>query len=330
MRIVKTSMFFLALLLPGLALAAPAASTHATAAAKTSMNTASLADLEAPKANKTYTVGTLRVQQYGNHGRPLILIPGLEGGSWVWRDTIGNFRSDHVIYAVTLAGFDGIPAPKGGGSLFDRGDASLLKLIKSRHIEKPVLIGHSLGGTLSIRFAEQHSKLLSGVIAVDGLPILPGMERVSAKQRKVYAAQAEARIAKATPEQFHQGVIAFMVRRDMLDAARAKRYAALNARSDQAASAKYFGEDMAADYRPGLKNIGVPLLEISPYNAPDFSKPPLVMTGEQKTKYYESLLAGAPHAKVVSISPARHFVMFDQPKQFQAALTTFLVGLAKK
>ena len=86
-------------------------------------------------------------------------------------------------------------------------------------------------------------------------------------------------------------------------------------------------EDLAADYRPGLKNANVPILEISPYNAPDFSKPPMVMSETQKTAYYESLLAGAPQLKVMSISPSRHFVMLDQPAKFQQALDDFLKSL---
>jgi pimeloyl-ACP methyl ester carboxylesterase len=302
MRIFGVLSFCSLLTFPALAPAAPAASAGTTTAAS---GATALAALEAPAADRTFTVGTLRVQQYGDRGRPLILIPGLEGGSWVWRNTIENFRGDHVIYALTLAGFDGIPAPKGGGNLFDMADASLLKLIKTRHIKKPVLIGHSLGGTLSIRFAGEHSGLLSGVVAVDGLPVFPGMERLDAARRQAAARQMVQQVTGGSEESYRAGVVWFMQNIGMLDPAQAVRYAALNARSDRDATAKYLTEDAVADYRSGLKNIRVPLLEISPYNAPDFSKPPLMFTEAQKTQYYESLLAGVPHATVVSISPAR-------------------------
>ena len=39
-----------------------------------------------------------------------------------------------------------------------------------------------------------------------------------------------------------------------------------------------------------------------------------------KTNYYRMLLTGIDQLDVVSISPARHFVMFDQPEKFSAAL----------
>jgi pimeloyl-ACP methyl ester carboxylesterase len=280
-------------------------------------------------------VGTLQVQRYGDHGRPVILIPGLECGPWAWQRTIAGLEKDHVVYAVTLAGFDGVPAPAPdakAGTLLDRADASLLRLIEQKHIDKPVLVGHSIGGTLSLRFAGEHAKLIAGVVAVDGLPIYPGMDRVSVAQRQAIAAQMKARLAAMTPAQFKAAALPYMQHVGVIDPQLAAREAPLVGRSDARATADYMAADAAADYRPGLKQANVPILEISPYNPPDFaaaaamSKQP-VTSEAQKTAYYRSLLANAPDAKVVSISPSRHFVMLDQPARFQQALDGFLKSL---
>jgi pimeloyl-ACP methyl ester carboxylesterase len=273
------------------------------------------------------TVGTLHVERHGDHGQPVILIPGLQGGPWVWQRTIAQLQKDHVVYAVTLAGFDGMPAPSDGGNLFDRADASLLQLIERQKIDQPVLVGHSLGGTLALRFAGEHPRLVAGVVAVDGLPIFPGMERVGAGQRQAMAAQLQQQMASATPEQFQTQTLDYMQKIGVIDPKLATRYAPMNARSDIQASAQYMAEDLAFDGRAGLKNATVPILEISPYNAPDFSHPPMMMSEAQKAAYYQSLLANAPNAKVVSISPSRHFAMLDQPEKFQQALDDFLKAL---
>lgn len=275
----------------------------------------------------TSTVGTLKVERHGDHGRPVILIPGLQGGPWVWQQTIATLEKNHVVYAVTLAGFDGMPAPTDSGNLFDRADASLLQLIEQQKIGKPVLVGHSLGGTLALRFAGEHAGLISGVVAVDGLPIFPGMDRVSAEQRLAMAAQMREKMAAVTPEQFQAQALGYMQNIGVIDPQLAVRYAPMNARSDIKASAEYMADDLVSDLRPGLKSANVPILEISPYNAPDFSHPPMMMSEAQKTGYYQSLLANAPNAKVVSISPSRHFVMLDQPAKFQQALDNFLKSL---
>ena len=282
---------------------------------------------QAHEGSAASMVGTLKVERQGEHGRPVILIPGLQGGPWVWQQTIARLQKDHVVYAVTLAGFDGMPAPADGGDLFDRADASLLQLIEQQQIERPVLVGHSLGGTLALRFAGEHLKLISGVVAVDGLPIFPGMERVSAAQRQTTATQMRTTMAAVTPEQYKAQALGYMQKVGVIDPKLAARYAPMNARSDIKASAQYMAEDLASDVRPGLKSANVPILEISPYNAPDFSLPPMVMSEAQKAAYYQSLLAGAPNAKVVSISPSRHFVMLDQPAKFQQVLEDFLKTL---
>ncbi|HEY0200054.1 MAG TPA: alpha/beta hydrolase [Rhodanobacter sp.] len=268
-------------------------------------------------------VGTLKVR----HGRSVILIPGLAGGPWVWQQVIASLEKDHVAYAVTLAGFDGMPEPKDGGNLFDRADASLLQLIQQQKIDRPVLVGHSLGGTLALRFAGEHAGLIAGVVAVDGLPLFPGMDRVSAEQRSAMAAGMRKQLESATPEQFNAQQLTYMQKIGVIDPALAARYAPLNARSDVKATAQYMSEDLASDLRPGLKNANVPILEISPYNAADFSQPPMAMTEQRKADYYQRLLANAPDAKVVSISPSRHFGMLDQPVKFQQVLDNFLKSL---
>lgn len=108
MRFFATLASFALVAFPAFASAAPPATASAQA---TPPGATAIGTLEAPAADKTFTIGTLRVQQYGDHGRALILIPGLKGGSWVWRNTIQHFRGNHKIYAVTLAGFDGLPPP---------------------------------------------------------------------------------------------------------------------------------------------------------------------------------------------------------------------------
>lgn len=273
------------------------------------------------------TTGTLKVQRHGDHGRAVILIPGLQGGPWVWQQTIERLQKNHVVYAVTLAGFDGVPAPADGGNLFDRADASLQQLIEQQKIDKPVLVGHSLGGTLAVRFAGEHPELIAGVLAVDGLPIFPGMERVSVEQRQAMAVQMQQQMGAATAEQFQAQALGYMQKIGVIDPQLAAHYAPMNARSDIKASAQYMAEDLMFDGRAALKHANVPIVEISPYNASDFSQPPMVMSEAQKTAYYQSLLAGAPNATVVSISPSRHFVMLDQAVKFQQALDSFIKSL---
>ena len=278
-------------------------------------------------AAASFTVGTLTVQRSGERGRPVILIPGLASGAWVWDAASAHLAADHVVYTVTLAGFDGIPLPSAPGNLIDRADSSLLALIRTRHIEKPVLIGHSLGGMLAIRLATEHPELLGGVIAADGLPIFPGAENMTPAQLSVMSRDMIAQVGTASPEAFRSQQLGYMQRVGVIDPDTAAKYAKLTARSDPMATAIYATQDLAIDLRPSLAKATVPILEISPYFAADVAAPPMSLSEAQKTAYYEKLLAGAPNARVISISPSRHFVMLDQPQRFIQTVDDFLANM---
>ena len=267
--------------------------------------------------------GSLLVERHGQRGTPLILIPGLGSGSWTWQDTVRQFSGEHVVYVVTLPGFDG-RAPAAGKALANA-QQSLGALIASRKLDKPVLIGHSLGAALSIGFAEQHSSLIRGVVAIDGLPVFPGTENTPAAQRAQVAAGVKASMAGASKEMFALQQQQYMRGIGVTDVTRADELANLSVRSDQGAMVDAMAELFELDLRPGLPNISVPVLLIAPYFEPDSAQ--LGMTRDAKTAYYTSLMAGTPKLQVVSIAPARHFVMFDQPQMLTDALRAYLKSL---
>ncbi len=270
-----------------------------------------------------FEVGSMLVERHGQRGTPLILIPGLGSGAWAWQGLVREFSGEHVVYVVTLAGFDG-RAPVAGKTL-DNARQALRQLIVSRKLDRPVLVGHSLGAALSIAFAEQHSDLIRGVFAIDGLPVFPGTEDTPAAQRAQIAAGIKARMAGASKEMFALQQQQYMRGVGVTDMARADELAKLSARSDPAAMIDAMGELFELDLRPGLPKIKVPVLLVAPYFEPDSSQ--TGTTREMKTEYYTSLMAGTPKLQVLSIAPARHFVMFDQPQMLADALRAYIKSL---
>lgn len=270
-----------------------------------------------------FEVGSMLVERHGQRGTPMILIPGLGSGAWAWQDAVRRFSTEHVVYVVTLAGFDG-RAPVAGNPI-DNARQSLRQLIVSRKLDRPVLMGHSLGGALSIGFAEQDSGLIRGVVAIDGLPVMPGSENMPPDQRAAMAGAMKARMAGGTREQFEMGQQQYMRRMGVVDIDRADELAKLSARSDRGAMGEAAAALFAIDMRPGLADIKVPVLLIAPYFEADASQRGL--TREMSTGYYTSLMAGTPKLQVVSIAPSRHFVMFDQPDMLADAVRTWLQTL---
>jgi pimeloyl-ACP methyl ester carboxylesterase len=270
-----------------------------------------------------FETGALLVERHGKAGRPLILIPGLSGGAWAWQDAVREFSGSNVVYVVTLPGFDGRPPVSGNG--FDAARGALRELIVSRKLNKPVLIGHSLGATLSFAVAEDAPDLVGGVVAVDGLPVMPGTEQMPPEQRAPFAQNMRAQVAAMMANDFAGNQQRYMRSIGVLDMSRADALAELSAKSDPAAVARYMGEVLELDLRPGLSRITAPVLVVAPFFEADSAQ--RGTTQQNKIDLYKSLVAGAPKLEVVSIAPSRHFVMFDQPGKLFDAIRRYLAAL---
>jgi len=275
-----------------------------------------------PKANSTFMAGPIQVDVFGTPGKPaLIFIPGLTCGPWEWSGEIAQFAPDYTVFALTLPGFNGVPAVQ--APLFKTVSDNFWAMLSARNIAKPVVIGHSLGGTLAIMLAEQHPDRLRGAIAVDGLPIFPGFERQSPAQRAQAAQRMSAQLASAsTPQQFEFAEKTYALPYMMTSKDDIAAVAPLTAKSDPQAAAAWISEDLNLDLRPNLKNISTPLLEIAPYD-PTLENS-MFATAGAKSAYYATLIAGAQKGKVQVIEGSRHFAMYDQPQRLHEAIAEFL------
>jgi pimeloyl-ACP methyl ester carboxylesterase len=261
----------------------------------------------------------------GSRGRPLILIPGLATGGWVWQETVRAFSGEHAVYVLTLPGFDGRPAA--GPTPFATAQAAVLKLIAQRRLDKPVIVGHSLGATMALALAEEQPASVGGVVAIDGLPVFPGTENMEAAQRQAMAEGMKARMAGTNAQLFASQQQAYMRGVGVVDMGKADDLAKLTARSDPASVAQYMADDLKLDLRPGLRNIAAPVLLIAPWFDLDNTVQGQTITQADKLAYYSGLMAGTPKLEVVALAPARHFAMIDQPQQVNDAIRKYLSSL---
>jgi pimeloyl-ACP methyl ester carboxylesterase len=267
-----------------------------------------------------FEIQGMLVERHGQGGRPLILIPGLASGPWAWQDLVRRFSGERAVYVVTLAGFDGRPAPNGPPLAAAR--AALQELVTSRRLDKPVLIGHSLGGALSFAVAQDIPAQVGGVISLDGLPVFPGTEALAPEQRPLMAASVRRRLEAAPADAYAEQQKQYMRSQGLVDMGKAEDLAALALRSDRAAVGAYMEELLSTDLRPGLAKIAAPVLVLVPYFEPDASQDQV--TAMMKLEHYRSLLAGTPQLIVEPVPKARHFAMFDQPDAVADAVRRFL------
>jgi pimeloyl-ACP methyl ester carboxylesterase len=272
-----------------------------------------------------FEIDGVLVERHGSKGRPLILIPGLASGGWVWQETVRAFSGDHAVYVLTLPGFDGRPAA--GATPFTTAQAAVAKLIAQRRLDKPVIVGHSLGATMAIALAEEQPATIGGVVAIDGLPVFPGTENMMPAQRLAMADGMKARMAAAKPDAFAAQQQAYMRAVGVVDMGKADDLAKLTGRSDPASVAQYMADDLKLDLRPGLKTIQAPVLLIAPWFDLDNTVQGQTITEDNKRDYYRSLMAGTLKLEVVTVAPARHFAVIDQPQAVNDAIRAYLSRL---
>lgn len=267
-----------------------------------------------------FEIQGMLVERHGERGSQLILIPGLASGSWVWQDTIRQLKGEHRLYVVTLPGFDGRPAA--GSPPFETARAALKELIATRKLDKPVLVGHSMGGALALALAADLGNRVGGVVSIDGLPVFPGTEEMHPMQRPLMADNVRARMAAARPDAWAAQQRQYMRGQGVLDMGKADDLTPLLLRSDRAAVGAYMADLLALDLRPELAKIGAPVLVMVPYYEPDAMQDNL--TQEAKVEHYRSLLPGLQSLELAPVAPARHFIMFDQPQVLADTLRRFL------
>jgi 3-oxoadipate enol-lactonase len=102
----------------------------------------------------------LYYEEHG-HGTPLVLVHGFPLDHTIWNPVV-PFLSDHArVILPDLRGHGKSPAPAGEYSMRAMAD-DLLRLYDTLKLDCAVLVGHSMGGYVSIAFALAYPTRLSG------------------------------------------------------------------------------------------------------------------------------------------------------------------------
>jgi pimeloyl-ACP methyl ester carboxylesterase len=110
-------------------------------------------------------VGKLRIHyiERPGSGTPVVLIHGLPGTAEDWED-VTPLLAGHRTIAIDRPGFG---YSSGGYVPFAEQLETIAALLGKLHIVRPVLVGHSYGGTIALGFAERYPRQVRGLVLVD-------------------------------------------------------------------------------------------------------------------------------------------------------------------
>lgn len=99
-------------------------------------------------------------------GPALLLLHGIAGSSWAWREVMPALAERHRVIAPDLLGHGESAKPMGDYSLgaFASGTRDLLTVLG---VERATIVGQSFGGGVAMQLAYQHPEVCERLVLVD-------------------------------------------------------------------------------------------------------------------------------------------------------------------
>jgi pimeloyl-ACP methyl ester carboxylesterase len=222
-------------------------------------------------------------------GEPVVMVHGLSGSTRWWSRNVQAVAERHQIYLVDLPGF-GIMHSLRRRFVLAETATWLSEWMEAVGLRRAHLVGHSMGGYLSVRLAASRPELVRRLVLVAPAGVPTERSMLGHLVPLLLAARY------ATPA-FMPVLVRDALRTGPMTLWRAAR------------------DLLAEDVRGDLRNIEAPTLLVWGENDPLI--PPAVG---------DLLREEIPDSHLLLLQRAGHVPMFDQPKEFDAALLAFLAG----
>lgn len=250
------------------------------------------------------------VVKTGNGKKSIIFIPGFASSGEVWKETKANFEKDFICYTLTMAGFAGVkPQPNPS---FENWKNGIANYIKDNKIEKPILIGHSMGGGLALAIAADYPELIGKIVVVDALPCLAALSDASFKSKENIDCSAMVTQMTAMNEKQFYDMQKQTMPRLLADQSKLEMVVDWSVKSDRTTFGQMYCDFFNVDLREKITAIKCPsliLLESYFINL----KPAI------EGQYKNLKTADFKYA-----DKGLHFIMYDDPTWYMAQLNTFI------
>lgn len=250
------------------------------------------------------------VTKTGKGNQNIILLCGFACSSKIWDETVNSLSANATCYTLDFSGFAGnTPQAEPAVPLWEK---DIVDFIKRNKIDKPVLIGHSMGGTMVLDLAAQEPGLFSKIIVVDAFPCLPAIYDTTFKAKdhidySIYTDQ----FVKMANDQFYNMQRAG-ISQMLSDTGKLGMVLDWSMKSDRRTLGKVYGYFMNTDLRQRLAAITCPSLILL---QPNFTKAMNMVQSQ-----YDSL----KNAEIQYATKGLHFMMYDDRDWYLNSLRSFL------
>jgi N-formylmaleamate deformylase len=261
-----------------------------------------------PAAHPSFTVRVV------GQGRPVLLIPGLTCPGAVWDETVARYQGRYQCHIISLAGFGGVASVPTSGqpaSFLPAVRDQLLAYIKTQQLDRPAVIGHSLGGFMGLWLSITQPNAIGPLVILDSLPFL------SAIQNPALTAEAARPMAEGIRQQTSAGKMSLAQQRQMVaslvsDTAHQNLVARWGQASTPAIVAQAMYEMYTTDLRADLGAVQQPALVLGTWAAYQ----PYGATLASTRAIFEAQYTKLPDHRIEMSPAGKHFVMYDDTAWF--------------
>jgi pimeloyl-ACP methyl ester carboxylesterase len=252
--------------------------------------------------------GIVHYEVYGR-GRPVILLHGWLGSWGLWQETIAYLGAFYRTYALDFWGFGESGKKRQSYAIHDF--VSLVdQFMEQLGISCAPLVGHSMGGTVSLSVTIQYPQRVSKVVVV-GSPIVGSS---LALPLKMAGSRPIAVVLFNMMWAFRMGM-----RLASPFICKDPGFPAMMDKDLSRTTVESFLHSIASlrqtDLRPLLSQVKMPAMGM--YGDKDIIVHP---------NQWQPMLEGIPHTRIERFTKAGHFIMLDDPEPFMHKLKDFLDG----
>lgn len=253
-------------------------------------------------------------------GPDVILIPGLASTAEVWRGLATQLEGRRRLHLVSVRGFGDLAAQgNADGSVMPGVASEVRRYMAEQRLDRPAIIGHSMGGQVGIRVAADAGTRVGRVMAVDSSPFFAALISPGATVGDV---EPIAQLAYQAIQFLGDEALRTRGRSMGLELGGATDavFSSMGWQGgDRHVLAQALYEVMTVDLRRRLPDITAPVTVVYGWSSDQAS--PRARADSLFRGAYARLRRPATFER---IEGAEHMVMIDQPRRFLAAVERFL------
>jgi pimeloyl-ACP methyl ester carboxylesterase len=246
-------------------------------------------------------------------GQAILLFPGFTCTGAVWEDAVTELSKNYECHVFTFAGFGDVTAIE--KPWFPKIKIGVEAYVKEQNLENPIIVGHSLGGTLGLWLASEAEHPFSKLIVIDALPSTGALMMPDFNSEAVVYENPWNNQLLAMDDASFDAMASQMAAGMSMNKEKHELIKDWMVQADRETYVYGYTDLLKLDLREDIAKITIPvtiLAAAQPYG--------LETASSTYTKQYKNL----EKYEIEFAADAAHFIMFDSPVWFQEKLTASL------